>query len=346
MPNHRVPRTHAPALLPILLAVLFFLAATSAVAQAPIKILFWGGTATSTHNAHALRDTLAPVFAANNMTPYYRETASHSWLNADSLAQFDVALLYTTDQTGTDLSAQQLTAFTNWIAAGHVVVALHGSTNTYLNNGAVSTSWRQLLGAQFLDHDTPNNCGTISFTQPGHAALTGTTTLPPSGAATGSPPFWDEGRRHTSFVSDTVVIARAQLGTTNAPWIWVRPQGSGWVYYNASGHNGEVWTRPEWKGQVIRALQWGNTIKTTGIRGPSALGALRSILSFQGNTLAIPFHTPYRLEISDLQGRSILSRGHATAPSQDLGFLSAGSYEVRLFPEGSEPQQGRIVKAR
>ena len=126
--------------------ILVVLTSLTAFAQAPIRVLFWGGTNTATHNSRALRDTLTPVFAANNLVLNYREATSHSWLSPDSLAQYDVAFLYTTDQTGTDMSATQLSNFIAWIAAGHAAVAFHGSTNTYLNNGTLSANWGNLLG--------------------------------------------------------------------------------------------------------------------------------------------------------------------------------------------------------
>jgi type 1 glutamine amidotransferase len=300
-------------------------------AQTPIKVLFWGGTATGTHNSRALRDTLASVFTANNLEMHYREANSHSWLTADSLAAFDVALLYTTNQTGTDLSMTQLNAFVAWIASGRVAVAFHGSTNTYLNNGAVTTAWRQLLGAQFVDHDAPNHAGTPTFTQPNNPFLLGTTPLPAgatSDPGVNSATYWDEGRRHNQYVNDTVVIARSQLATTNVPWIWVRPQGLGWVYYNASGHRGSAWTRPEFKGQLVRALQWGASIKTTGIRGKAAVDAL---IRAEGNQLMVPGIGAHSVRIHDLTGRNVFSGNAGGANQYDLSGLPLGVYSIEVL---------------
>lgn len=278
-------------------------------AQSPIRVLFWGGTNTATHNSRALRDTLAPVFASNNFTLNYREAASHSWLNPDSLAQYDVAFLYTTDQVGTDMSATQLSNFIAWIAAGHVAVAFHGSTNTYLNNGTLSANWGNLLGGLFLDHGngTSDNGGTITFKQPLHASLTGTTTLPTSASATGGTPYWDEGRRHKSFTSDTIVIARSRMNTvdTTTPWIWVRPQGRGWVYYNSSGHDGQTWHRSEFKEQVVQAIKWAATISsTTGIRGRAAI---QPLIDFYQGGMQVPYNEPYTISIFNMAGQKIVS---------------------------------------
>ncbi len=311
------------------------LVGTLSIAQTPIRVLFWGGTNTATHNARALRDTLAAVFAANNMTLNYREAVTHSWLSPDSLAQYDVAFLYTTDQTGTDLSATQLSNFIAWIAAGHVAVAFHGSTNTYLNNGTLSTNWGNLLGGLFLDHGngTSDNGGAITFKQPLHASLTGTTTLPTSATATGGQPYWDEGRRHKNFVSDTIVLARSRMNTvdTATPWIWVRPQGKGWVYYNSSGHDGQTWHRPDWKGQVVQALKWGASVGTTGIRGRAAI---KPLIDFYQGKIQVPFNEPHSVWISNMAGQKKFSWKGSYASSYDLSILPAGAYYVEvLFPQ-------------
>jgi type 1 glutamine amidotransferase len=267
--------------------------ALSAWAQTPTRVLMLGGSDNSpAHIPTALRDTLAPVLAANNMTLAYRDT--QTVLHADSLRQYDVLLLYTADRgTGTaggsNLTTAQEDALLAWLNAGHVAVAFHGSTNTYLNN----PRWLQLLGGRFLDHSPANNSGTETFTRPAHPALTGTAVLPTSAAATGGQPYWDEGRRHQNFASDTVILATANLGTGGiVPWIWVRPQGSGWVYYNASGHDGQVWRRPEFKGQVVQALRWGASIPVrihvTKKSRPSSVEKQLRILTLNGRTVVTP----------------------------------------------------------
>lgn len=301
-------------------------------AGGPVRVLFWGGTNTATHNARALRDTLAPVFAANDLVLNYREAASHSWLRADSLAQYDVAFLYTTDQTGSDLSPDQLSAFTAWIEAGHVAVAFHGSTNTYLNNGAVSAAWGNLLGGLFLDHGngSSDNGGTITYQQPVHAALGGTAPPPASASASGGSPYWDEGRRHKSFTSDTVVLARSRMNTvdTATPWIWLRPQGLGWVYYNASGHDGQSWKRPEFKAQVVQALKWGASFGTTVVRG--GFGNDRRVhLSQDDGSLWIP--DARAVTVRDYSGRVILSSNSIRGTRVDLSKLPVGFYSLDVI---------------
>ncbi len=239
----------------ILLSVLM----VSAWAQNSIRVLMLGGADNApAHFPLAMKDTLAPFLTANNMTLAYRDT--QTVLNADSLKAYDVVLLAPADHGsgtagGSNLTTAQEDALIGWISAGHVAVALHGATNTYLNN----PRWLKLLGAEFLDHGSVDNAGTVTLTKPTHPALTGITTLPASAAATGGQPYWDEGRRHKNFSSDTVVLATARLGGGEVvPWIWVRPEGSGWVYYNASGHDGQCWKLSQWKGQILQAIRWGD----------------------------------------------------------------------------------------
>jgi type 1 glutamine amidotransferase len=333
--------------LPLLLATV-----VSGQAQSPIKVLFMGGQDNGgvPHLPRNLRDTLAPVFIANNMVMSFREATTHSWLHPDSLAQYDVMLAYTANRGsgfsgGTNLTAAQLTALTQWLESGRVNVVFHGSSNTYQNSS--NNAWRQLLGAQFQDHGPlsgTGNAGAITFTQPFHPTLLGTTSLPTSATASGGSPYWDEGRRHQNFSSDTIVLARSQLNASvNVPWIWVRPQGQGWVYYNASGHDGETWRRAEWKLQVIRALEWGHHVKTTGIRGKAAV---EQLIRIQGGELFVPVRGAYSLRITDMQGREVFFRPRSAAASQNVSSLPAGTYGVRILSETREAIQSLFIKKR
>jgi type 1 glutamine amidotransferase len=325
-------------------AVLGLLAGISTQAQSPVRVLFWGGTNASTHNARALRDTLAPVFAANNLILNYREASSHSWLQPDSLANYDVAFLYTTDQNGTDLSQAQLDNFKAWIATGHAAVAFHGSTNTYLNNGAVSSAWGNFLGGLFLDHGngSSDNGGTITYRDPVHASLANTSPPPPSAAATGGSPYWDEGRRHKTFTSDTVVLARSRMNAmdTATPWIWVRPQGLGWVYYNASGHDGQSWTRPEFKAQVVQALKWGAGTGATGLRGRAALAPL---IRLHGKEMPISSPGSNARIIYNLSGRALFSTQDPQFGCYNLSGIAPGAYTFKVL-SGSRAYPGPYQK--
>jgi type 1 glutamine amidotransferase len=305
----------------------------------PVKVLFWGGPGGGAHNVPAFRDSIVPYLAANGMTVQYRQDPPFSWIHPDSLGTYDVLLAYTTDQNASDLSTAQINTLKNWLASGRVMVALHGTTNTFINgNATVAAAWRSLTGAQFVDHGpaggNAGNSGRVAFAQPAHASLQGADTLPASAANSGGLPYWDEGRQHNAFASDTIVIARSYYASpaTNIPWIWVRPQGDGWVYYNASGHDGQVWTRPEFKGQVRRALQWGYEVKQsfTGLRGRIAANPF---LSVRDGRLIVPFRAEHSFEVLDLAGRRLLFEGPSSAERHDVSALPAGTYGVRLRPE-------------
>jgi type 1 glutamine amidotransferase len=297
----------------------------------------------------AFRDSIVPYLTTNGMTVQYRQDPPFSWIHPDSLAAYDVLLAYTTDQNASDLSTTQITTLKNWLALGRVMVALHGTTNTFINNNAtVAAAWRGLTGAQFTDHGpaggSAGNSGRVVFAMPIHASLQGTDTLPTSAPNSGGLPYWDEGRQHNTFSSDTVVIARSYYTSpaANIPWIWVRPEGKGWVYYNASGHDGQIWTRPEFKGQVRRALQWGYQVKQsfTGVRGALAGNPF---LRLRAGRLVAPLRGAYSLEVLDLEGRRILFDGPATAGNRDLSKLPAGTYGVLLYPEHGDALRALIL---
>jgi type 1 glutamine amidotransferase len=323
-----------------LFAVLGLAALASTSNAQQIKVLFWGGGSTA-HTPKNLRDTLvahfAPLSSVNIQITYRADSTNEPvWIHPDTLAQYDVLLAYTTNQDASKLGQARLNDLVAWVNSGRVIVALHGSTNTYLNNNAtVAANWRALMGGQFTDHAPDNNGGVVSLTTAGsaHASLAGTTMLPASGAATGNAPYWDEGRRHNQFAADTVVLARSQIGTVNVPWIWVRPQGKGWVYYTASGHDGQVWKMSEFKGQIRRALEWGYAVKqaSTGVRGFAPENPFLRLDACAGR-LAVPLRATHTLEVFDLGGRRLLFEGPSTAESHDISALPAGTYGVRLHP--------------
>jgi hypothetical protein len=213
-----------------------------------------------------------------------------------------------------------------------------------MGNSTVTAAWRALLGAQYNGHGPVNNSGTISLTNTGnsHASLQGALMLPTSGANKGDPPYWDEGREHINFVSDTVVLARCQT-TINLPWIWVRPQGNGWVYYNASGHDEEVWRRIEFRSQILRALNWGREMKVTGIRGKAAL---KMLTGSHGGELLVPFKAEHSIEILDMQGRRVFFRSRSSAVSHDVSSLPAGTYGVNVLSETREAFKSLYIKER
>jgi hypothetical protein len=113
----------------------------------------------------------------------------------------------------------------------------------------------------------------------------------------------------------------------------VRPQGQGWIYYNASGHNHLTWRRLEFRSQLLRALNWGYQMKVTGIRGKAALDMLTRA---HGNELFVPLREKYSLEIMDMQGRRVFFRGRSSAASHDLSSLPAGTYGVNILSETRE----------
>src|SRR5690606_7548816 len=156
----------------------------------------------------------------------------------------------------------------------------------------------------------------------------GTSMLPASGAASGNAPYWDEGRRHNQFASDTIVLARSQIGSVNVPWIWVRPQGNGWVYYNASGHDHQVWTRPEFKGQVRRAMARGTAVKNGGasLRGNAAVDRL---MRAEAGMLRLPGDIAGAIEVFGIDGRTLLRA--PAALQHDVSGLPPGAYGVRVL---------------
>jgi hypothetical protein len=98
-----------------------------------------------------------------------------------------------------------------------------------------------------------------------------------------------------------------------------------------------------WNLQVIRALEWGHHVKTTGIRGKAAVAQL---IRIQGGELFVPVRGAYSLRITDMQGREVFFRPRSTAASQDVASLPAGAYGVSVLSGTREAFKSLFVKAR
>jgi len=195
---------------------------------------------------------IRPVLETAGMSVRY--SSEEGILNADSLAGYDVLFVYNakkgslTDHTP-DLTPAQETSLYDWVEAGHPLIAAHCASSSYLEN----PRYAELIGGAYTEHGP--DLESITLVQPDHPALAGVS--PPTG--------WDEGRVHRMLRQDLTILATANSEKT--PWIWIHPQGLGWVYYTSSGHDNRVWSDVKFQGMLVQAIRWGySTLPTVSSR--------------------------------------------------------------------------------
>jgi type 1 glutamine amidotransferase len=287
-------------------------------------VLFLGGGSTS-HNPDSFRVAIEPVLEKNNLAAVEYRT-NESVLNADSLKNFDLMLLYSAKKgsgTGGDgtpnLTTAQENALYAWIEAGHAMVAVHCASSCYLANPRL----HELIGADYTVHG--EDLDHINIVKPTHAAMKGVS----------APTGWDEGREHKFLKTDTVLLA-----TNNSkgnPWTWIRPQGKGWVYYTSSGHDIRVWSDTKFQNQLVRAAVWGDSVTGgTVTAAPPVLAKPRGMIDLDGMRLHVGAPGRYELRIIDARGITVFSRNGIGSEGRELPALPAGAYQLGVSMEGEQ----------
>ena len=142
---------------------------------------------------------------------------------------------------------QQKQAILDFVSSGHGFVGVHGAS-TILYDWA---EYAEMLGAHFKMHP-PAQPGTVIVEDGDHPS---TRHLPAR---------FDVTDEFYTFRSDprerAHILLRADpapLGLDgDLPLAWVKPYGSGRVYYNALGHFDANWEDPMFQAQIVGGLRW------------------------------------------------------------------------------------------
>ena len=198
-----------------------------------IKTLFLGDNG---HHQPAQRASeLIPALAKAGIDVAYTDNLAD--LNPENLARYDSLIIYANQDK---IEPAQEAALLSFVEGGKGLVVLHCGSFCFLN----SPKYIALVGGQFKSH------GAETFTtvmdKPEHPAVKG------------QAPFeaFDESYVHDKLSNDRLVLSHRDEKGRAEPWIWVREQGKGRVYYNASGHDERVFTLPAYHSQVAQGIRW------------------------------------------------------------------------------------------
>jgi type 1 glutamine amidotransferase len=171
-------------------------------------------------------------------------------LTADGLRPYQAVFFANT--TG-NLGIPSLTAFLDWMAAGHAFLGAHSASDTYHDE----PRYLEMLGNEFDTHGRETEVD-IVVENSAH----------PAGAGLGSRfrifdeiyRFRDNNRSRVSMILSLDRFPNdglAQEGQPgDLPIAWTKSYGSGRVFYTALGHRDEVWRDARFRQHLTGALRW------------------------------------------------------------------------------------------
>ena len=204
----------------------------------PVRILFLGHDS-SHHNSNEYFPILARELGRDAIYFDY-ETEVSAALKKDYLKQFDGVLLYANHMAITPGELENLIDF---VESGGGFIPVHCASACFTNQ----KSFIDLVGGRFKSHG--GEVFTAKITNPNHPAMDGVQEFS----------SWDETYVHDQHNSDnrTVLMTRTDEKTGHQePWTWVRNQGSGRVFYTASGHDERTWNDPGFHKLLKSGILW------------------------------------------------------------------------------------------
>ena len=191
-------------------------------------------------------------------------TKDASLVNAESLANYDVVVFYTSGvltEVGEDgnpaMTEQGLEDLFAWIRNGGGFIGFHSATDSFRGDGKTPTPYIEMIGGEFISHGRQFR-GTIKKVSTDHPAVA---SLPESWKLA------DEWYLFRLLNTKTMhVIAMLEIGKErdrqkmynipDYPMIWCSAFGDGRVLYNGMGHREDVWEHDTFKAIVKEHILW------------------------------------------------------------------------------------------
>ena len=205
---------------------------SSATVGRRMNVLFIGD-----HGLHRPADRLGDVYG-----PLLRQGFAIDWeddlayITAERLKDYDCVVMYANQAQHAKVPVPFFEAITGFVRQGGGLVALHCTSGCFPQ----SPEWLAFIGARFVSH------GAEIFQQqvvaPEHPVMRNWKNFT----------SWDE-----TYVQEhapgerTVLTVRAE-----EPWSWVRGEGTGRIFYTASGHDQRAWRQPGFLDLLVRAMDW------------------------------------------------------------------------------------------
>ena len=237
----------------MLVPVLVALTWASPLAAQPKRILHVTHSAGFHHESTVVSAQVLRALAAESGKLEVVATNDVSLLNAQTLREFDAVFFFTSGEL--PISTQQKRDLLEFVRSGKGFGGAHSATDTFY-------SWPEygdLIGAYFNGHPWVQQVG-IYVEDPYH---------PASSPVTPAFTILDEIYQFRELSRDRVRVLLSldtrsvdlqapgvNPGTEDFPLAWVRPYGSGRVFYTALGHFDETWRDRRFQQTLLGAMLW------------------------------------------------------------------------------------------
>src|SRR5690606_8251520 len=205
-----------------------------------IEILFLGHDSEH-HDAARYLPLLSSVLSREGINFTYRDNPEV--LNGETLSDYDGLMIYANHET---ITPEQEEALLDFVSQGKGFIPIHCASFCFQN----SSAYIDLVGGQFLEHDTGTFVAPIIMEHPLVEGLTPFST-------------WDETYVHSKLSDDRTVLMERVEGDHHEPWTWVKEYGKGRVFYTAYGHDERTWNNPGFHQLVKQGIIWavGDQVK-------------------------------------------------------------------------------------
>ncbi len=218
-------------------------------ASAPAtEVLFFGFQENNHHSPSGLHSILTAPLAVGGVTMTF--TTSFNDLSDATLAGYDAVMMNGNARSfGNSISAPEVPALGRYVESGGGLIGIHVASAAFRNN----LEFGALLGGRFDFHGVGRFIPIDAL--PEHSLLKGAAPID----------SFDETYVLKDLNPDIIVLQhRSNSGGTLSPWSWVRTQGSGRVFYTASGHLPgnqdtslfDVATKPAYHDLILRGVRW------------------------------------------------------------------------------------------
>ena len=232
-----------------MLTILFIGIALSRGAEhSSLRVLFLGDN--GHHNPSDRFKQLQPVLTKQGIDLDYTESMDD--VNLAKLAGYDCLAIFANT---TRLAPEQERAILDFVAAGGGLAPIHCASYCFLN----SEKYIELVGGQFKSHGTGVFKETIVNAE--HPVMKGLSAIE----------SWDETYVHTKHNTNRVVLAERRDDKGAEPYVWVREQGKGRVFYTAWGHDQRTWSNPAFHAQVASGIRWASENSPTRLKARTGL---------------------------------------------------------------------------